>query len=142
MRVLSRKTPRQLPVHHPFVSTNYRGPRFPTPKLVQFAIPQGSPYISHPITTSNSLIFQSVIVMLPLLFRNAKLAMRPLSGPMTSIARSTPVRPLSMPNLPQVRTMKVGAAVKKYCPHCYVVRRKGRVYVYCKSNPRHKQRQG
>lgn len=73
-------------------------------------------------------------------------------------ARQALPRPLSMfrcvipnfasrlPALPaahvQVRGMKVGASVKKYCSHCYIVRRKGRVYVYCKSNPRHKQRQG
>ncbi|MBU1291892.1 50S ribosomal protein L36 [Patescibacteria group bacterium] len=38
--------------------------------------------------------------------------------------------------------MKVRASVKKMCVHCKVVRRKGRVYVICKKNPRHKQRQG
>ncbi|MBU2068017.1 50S ribosomal protein L36 [Patescibacteria group bacterium] len=38
--------------------------------------------------------------------------------------------------------MKVRASVKKMCAHCKVVRRKGRVYVICKKNPRHKQRQG
>ncbi len=38
--------------------------------------------------------------------------------------------------------MKVRASVKKRCKDCYVVRRKGRVYVYCKKNPKHKQRQG
>ncbi len=52
--------------------------------------------------------------------------------------------------------MKVQASVKKRCPHCYIVIRtkkgsqKGRkkkarkrvVYVYCKANPRHKQKQG
>ena len=38
--------------------------------------------------------------------------------------------------------MKVRAAVKKICPKCQTVRRKGLVYVICKSNPRHKQRQG
>jgi large subunit ribosomal protein L36 len=37
--------------------------------------------------------------------------------------------------------MKVGASVKKRCPKCKVVRRKGRVYVICE-NPKHKQRQG
>ncbi|HLD03939.1 MAG TPA: 50S ribosomal protein L36, partial [Candidatus Dojkabacteria bacterium] len=42
--------------------------------------------------------------------------------------------------------MKVQASVKKRCDFCYVVRRrnnKGKriVYVYCKRNPRHKQRQ-
>ena len=38
--------------------------------------------------------------------------------------------------------MKVQASVKKRCPDCYTVRRKKRVYVYCKKNPKHKQRQG
>lgn len=38
--------------------------------------------------------------------------------------------------------MKVRASVKKRCPDCYVVKRGGRVYVYCKKNPKHKQRQG
>ncbi|MEX0877943.1 MAG: 50S ribosomal protein L36 [Candidatus Spechtbacterales bacterium] len=38
--------------------------------------------------------------------------------------------------------MKVRASVKKICNQCKVVRRKGRVYVICKTNPKHKQRQG
>jgi len=38
--------------------------------------------------------------------------------------------------------MKVKASVKKICPECKVVRRKGRVTVVCKANARHKQRQG
>ncbi|MEK7463857.1 MAG: 50S ribosomal protein L36 [Patescibacteria group bacterium] len=38
--------------------------------------------------------------------------------------------------------MKVKASVKKICPKCKVVRRKGCVYVICQANPRHKQRQG
>ncbi len=38
--------------------------------------------------------------------------------------------------------MKVRASVKKRCPDCYVVKRKSRVYVYCKKNSKHKQRQG
>ncbi|EDO19426.1 hypothetical protein Kpol_1002p73 [Vanderwaltozyma polyspora DSM 70294] len=40
------------------------------------------------------------------------------------------------------RGFKVKTAVKKFCSDCYIVRRKGRVYVYCKSNKKHKQRQG
>ncbi|CDK24430.1 unnamed protein product [Kuraishia capsulata CBS 1993] len=40
------------------------------------------------------------------------------------------------------RTFKVRTSVKKFCPHCYMTIRKGRVYVLCKSNPKHKQRQG
>ena len=38
--------------------------------------------------------------------------------------------------------MKVKAAVRKLCAKCQIVRRKGYVYVICKANPRHKQRQG
>jgi large subunit ribosomal protein L36 len=37
--------------------------------------------------------------------------------------------------------MKVRASVKKICPKCKVVKRKGIVRVICE-NPRHKQRQG
>ncbi len=38
--------------------------------------------------------------------------------------------------------MRVKSSVKKICRHCQIVRRKGRVYVICKKNPKHKQRQG
>ncbi|HQA98938.1 MAG: 50S ribosomal protein L36 [Candidatus Dojkabacteria bacterium] len=38
--------------------------------------------------------------------------------------------------------MKVRASVKKRCSECYTVKRKNRVYVYCRKNPKHKQRQG
>ncbi|MEK7194428.1 MAG: 50S ribosomal protein L36 [Patescibacteria group bacterium] len=38
--------------------------------------------------------------------------------------------------------MKVKASVKKICGKCQIVRRKGYVYVICKANARHKQRQG
>jgi large subunit ribosomal protein L36 len=38
--------------------------------------------------------------------------------------------------------MKVRASVKKICNKCQVVRRKGRVHVICKKDPKHKQRQG
>jgi len=38
--------------------------------------------------------------------------------------------------------MKVKASVKKRCEDCKIVRRRGKVYVICKKNPRHKQRQG
>lgn len=37
--------------------------------------------------------------------------------------------------------MKVHASVKKRCPKCKIVRRRGVVYNICE-NPRHKQRQG
>ena len=37
--------------------------------------------------------------------------------------------------------MKVNASVKKICPKCRIIKRKGRVMVIC-DNPKHKQRQG
>lgn len=37
--------------------------------------------------------------------------------------------------------MKVRASVKKICPKCKIVRRKGKIYVICE-NPKHKQVQG
>ncbi|XP_043700542.1 uncharacterized protein LOC122651277 [Telopea speciosissima] len=38
--------------------------------------------------------------------------------------------------------MKVRSSVKKLCEFCRTVKRRGRVYVLCTSNPKHKQRQG
>ncbi|KAI0296166.1 ribosomal protein L36-domain-containing protein [Russula brevipes] len=48
--------------------------------------------------------------------------------------------PLPAPSL--ARSMKVRSSVKIMCDGCSVVRRKGRVYILCAKNPRHKQRQG
>jgi large subunit ribosomal protein L36 len=41
-----------------------------------------------------------------------------------------------------LKRMKVRASVKKICKDCKIVRRKGKLYVICKKNPKHKQRQG
>jgi len=38
--------------------------------------------------------------------------------------------------------MKVQASVKKICNNCKVIRRNGNVMVICKTDPKHKQRQG
>ena len=38
--------------------------------------------------------------------------------------------------------MKVRASIKKRSDDCKIVRRKGRLYVICKKNPKFKQRQG
>jgi large subunit ribosomal protein L36 len=38
--------------------------------------------------------------------------------------------------------MKVRASVKRICESCKLVRRKGRIYVICSADARHKQRQG
>ncbi|KAI3457702.1 hypothetical protein Pfo_014365 [Paulownia fortunei] len=38
--------------------------------------------------------------------------------------------------------MKVRSSVKKMCEFCRTVKQRGRVYVLCSANPKHKQRQG
>jgi large subunit ribosomal protein L36 len=41
--------------------------------------------------------------------------------------------------------MKVRSSIKKMCEGrggCQVIIRKGRRYIYCQKNPKHKQRQG
>lgn len=45
------------------------------------------------------------------------------------------------PNHETVLVMKVRASVKRICPKCKVIKRKGVVRIIC-VNPRHKQRQG
>lgn len=40
------------------------------------------------------------------------------------------------------RGFKVKTSTKLRCKDCYRVVRKGRVYIYCKTNGKHKQRQG
>lgn len=37
--------------------------------------------------------------------------------------------------------MKVKVVLRRRCKDCFIVRRRGRLYVCCKTNPRHKQRQ-
>lgn len=38
--------------------------------------------------------------------------------------------------------MKVRASVKTICEYCQAIKRENVLYVYCKRNPRHNQRQG
>ncbi|KAG8550115.1 hypothetical protein GDO81_028671 [Engystomops pustulosus] len=40
----------------------------------------------------------------------------------------------------QVSGLKTKGVLKKRCKDCYIVKRRGRFYVYCKSNGKHKQR--
>ncbi|MBD3244853.1 MAG: 50S ribosomal protein L36 [Candidatus Moranbacteria bacterium] len=38
--------------------------------------------------------------------------------------------------------MKVNASVKRICRDCKIVKRGKKIFVICKKNPKHKQRQG
>ncbi|NXF04688.1 RM36 protein, partial [Smithornis capensis] len=44
------------------------------------------------------------------------------------------------PGPPLLAGLKTKATLKKRCKDCYIVRRRGRLFMYCKTNPRHKQR--
>lgn len=44
--------------------------------------------------------------------------------------------------LQPVSGMKTKTALKRRCKDCFIVRRRGRLFVFCKTHPRHKQRQG
>ncbi|XP_032559969.1 39S ribosomal protein L36, mitochondrial [Chiroxiphia lanceolata] len=53
------------------------------------------------------------------------------------------VPPPPGPALPAlVAGLKTKTVLKRRCKDCFIVRRRGRLYVYCKTNPRHKQRKG
>ncbi|KAJ1759535.1 54S ribosomal protein L36, mitochondrial [Coemansia sp. RSA 1935] len=41
-----------------------------------------------------------------------------------------------------VRTVEAARGMKLMCDGCNFVRRRGRLFVVCKSDPKHKQRQG
>lgn len=41
-----------------------------------------------------------------------------------------------------VGAMKIRASIRRICEHCKIVRRRRKLFVICKSNPKHKQRQG
>ncbi|KAF5209847.1 hypothetical protein E0198_004161 [Clavispora lusitaniae] len=77
------------------------------------------------------------------MFGLTSLATRAFAGMRPTLLRplATPLF-LASPQISPIRTFKVRTSVKKFCKDCYMVRRKGRVYVYCKSNGKHKQRQG
>ena len=47
-----------------------------------------------------------------------------------------------IPNFSAMKVVSSLKSLKDRHPDCQVVRRKGRVYVICKSNPRFKARQG
>ncbi|KAE8597409.1 hypothetical protein XENTR_v10016460 [Xenopus tropicalis] len=47
-----------------------------------------------------------------------------------------------LPLVQQTSGMKTKSALKKRCKDCYFVIRRGRLFVYCKTNGKHKQRQG
>lgn len=46
------------------------------------------------------------------------------------------------PQVTATRGFKVRSSLKKRCEHCFFVHRRKKLFVICKENPKHKQRQG
>ncbi|KAJ9073053.1 hypothetical protein DSO57_1020710 [Entomophthora muscae] len=46
------------------------------------------------------------------------------------------------PQFISTRGFKVRSSLKKRCEHCFFVHRRKKLFVICKENPKHKQRQG
>jgi large subunit ribosomal protein L36 len=66
----------------------------------------------------------------------------PIGVPATESGKAGPPAICASASTKESQKMKVRASIKRICENCKVVRRKGKIYVICKSNPRHKQRQG
>ncbi|PWN39681.1 hypothetical protein IE81DRAFT_326277 [Ceraceosorus guamensis] len=85
------------------------------------------------------------------MFRQFGSALRPIPQSITSslisstrasaVAALATLQPMTGTTVP-IRGMKVRSSVKKMCDGCAVVRRKGKLYVICSKDPKHKQRQG
>ena len=52
------------------------------------------------------------------------------------------VQPPAVRGFGRGRTVKVKDSVRRICGACQIVRRKGKVRVICKADPKHKQVQG
>lgn len=48
---------------------------------------------------------------------------------------------LQLPSLQLALGFKTKGVIKERCKDCYRVKRRGRWFIYCKTNPKHKQRQ-
>lgn len=61
---------------------------------------------------------------------------RPCAAEVRSLLWGRPV-----PQLQPSQGFKTKGVLKRRCRDCYMVKRRGRWFVLCKTNPRHKQRQ-
>uniref|UniRef100_A0A8C0DJF6 Ribosomal protein n=1 Tax=Balaenoptera musculus TaxID=9771 RepID=A0A8C0DJF6_BALMU len=58
-------------------------------------------------------------------------------SPAAALLSARPALGLQQPAL----GFKTKGVLKRRCKGCYLVKRRGRWFVYCKTNPKHKQRQ-
>ncbi|XP_052598879.1 39S ribosomal protein L36, mitochondrial [Peromyscus californicus insignis] len=100
-----------------------------------------------------ALLVRSAVASLvdPLLHLSRLAAVKPrafssfLLGTLPSARPCAEVRSLlcgrPLPQLQPSQGFKTKGVIKRRCRDCYMVKRRGRWFVLCKTNPRHKQRQ-
>ncbi|WFD23157.1 hypothetical protein MEQU1_001843 [Malassezia equina] len=72
--------------------------------------------------------------------RQAAMPVRAMMPSMAMPMQAAPRIAMPPPMPPTMaRGMKVRSSVKKLCNYCAIVRRKGRLYVICSRNAKHKQ---
>ncbi|XP_019306392.2 39S ribosomal protein L36, mitochondrial [Panthera pardus] len=66
-----------------------------------------------------------------------------LAGPLRTAgpAGPWPLPGRLLPGLQLALGFKTKGVIKERCRDCYRVKRRGRWFIYCKTNPKHKQRQ-
>ncbi|KAF9366254.1 hypothetical protein BGX34_004705 [Mortierella sp. NVP85] len=77
----------------------------------------------------------------PILSRPAILVAFRAQNP-TQLSSSNAAVEVATSGFGATRGMKVRASVKKICNGCSSVKRRGRVFIICSKNQKHKQRQG
>lgn len=75
----------------------------------------------------------------PRAFSSFLLGTLPSARPCAEVRSLLCGRPL--PSLQPSLSFKTKGVIKKRCRDCYMVKRRGRWFVLCKTNPKHKQRQ-
>lgn len=81
----------------------------------------------------------SRLAVKPRAFSSFLLGTMPSAKPCAEVRSLLCGRPL--PSLQPSLSFKTKGVIKKRCRDCYMVKRRGRWFVLCKTNPKHKQRQ-
>ncbi|XP_059132474.1 large ribosomal subunit protein bL36m [Peromyscus eremicus] len=85
------------------------------------------------------LLHLSSLAVKPRAFSSFLLGTLPSARPCAEVRSLLWGRPL--PQLQPSQGFKTKGVIKRRCRDCYMVKRRGRWFVLCKTNPRHKQKQ-
>ncbi|XP_069348611.1 large ribosomal subunit protein bL36m [Eulemur rufifrons] len=85
-----------------------------------------------------TLLLRAAAAVLPLLRPAPRAAFPPA---FSSLLAGPPLWAGPVPFLQPALGFKTKGVLRKRCKDCYLVKRRGRWFIYCKTHPRHKQRQ-